>query len=282
MQKIRRSLKLAFWPHRANSHHPHAIRWYGLALVLAMIVAAQGIYNLSTNGSVLGVQAHVSTKALLDATNVEREKQRLPALEINEKLAKAADMKAQDMLKHQYWAHVAPDGTTPWAWLGSVGYSYDYAGENLAKNFSSANATTTAWMGSPDHRANILGEHYSDVGFAVAKGELHGQPTTLIVALYGNETGAAAPLAAISAPVDQPLAPVTRLGVAIQSLTPAALGSMMLLLIMAGVAIVAHAYRRKLPRPVQRSWRRHHGLVTSIGLVSVCVVVLALYSGGQI
>lgn len=281
-QKLQDHLRLALWPHKANRHHPHAIRWYGLALLLALVVGVQGVYNFSAGGSVLGVQANIRAENLLAATNAEREKQQLPALQTSEKLAQAASLKAQDMLKYQYWAHVAPSGATPWHWLETTGYNYSYAGENLAKNFSSASATTTAWMASPEHRANVLGEHYRDVGFAVAEGELHGQSTTLIVALYGNETSAAAPLAATSAPVDQPLAPITRLGVAVQSLTPAALGSIVLLLVVAFVAFMAHVYRRKLPKPMQRSWRRHHGLMKSVGLVSACVVVLVLYSGGQI
>lgn len=281
-QKVYRHLKLALWPHHANRHHPHAVRWYGLGLLLAVVVLAQGVYNISAGGSVLGVQANLTAEKLLTATNTERTKAGLSALELDEKLNRAAHMKAQDMFEHQYWAHVAPGGATPWDWLELAEYRYDYAGENLAKNFSTAEGVTTAWMGSAAHQANVLGKHYSEVGFAVVEGELEGKSTTLVVALYGNEIGTVAPLSATSAPVDQPMAPITRLGVAVQSLTPAALGSIVILLIAAVVAFVAHAYRRKLPKSMQRSWRRHHGLIKAGSLLSLCIILLALYSGGQI
>lgn len=275
-------MKLALWPHHANRHHPHAVRWYGIVAVLAFVVVAQGVYNLSSGGLVLGVQADVTSEKLLASTNAERAKYKLPALELDEKLSRAASLKAQDMFKNQYWAHVAPGGATPWDWLELAGYKYDYAGENLAKNFSTAEGVTTAWMGSPAHQANVLGEHFSDVGFAVVEGELEGRPTTLVVALYGNEIGTLAPLAATSAPVDQPLAPITRVGVAVQSLTPAALGSIVVLLAAAIVALATHYYRRKLPKPMQRSWRRHHGIIKAGGLFSLSIILLVLYGGGQI
>lgn len=281
-QKVWRHLKLALWPHHANRHHPHAVRWYGIVVVLAFVVVAQGVYNLSSSGSVLGIQADVTAENLLASTNAERAKYGLSALELDEKLNRAANLKVQDMFKNQYWAHVAPGGATPWDWLELAGYKYDYAGENLAKNFSTAEGVTTAWMSSAAHQANVLGEHFSDVGFAVVEGELEGQLTTLVVALYGNEIGTLAPLAATSAPVDQPIAPITRLGVAVQSITPAALGSIVVLMAVAAIAMAAHVYRRKLPKTMQRSWRRHHGLIKASGLLSLCIILLALYSGGQI
>lgn len=270
------------WPHRANRHHPHAVRWYGLGVVLAVVLGVQAVSNLSLGGSVLGMQATMTAEKLLETTNSERAKHKLPALQLNEKLNRAASLKAQDMLKDQYWAHVAPDGATPWDWLGQADYSYDYAGENLAKNFSSVEGVVAAWMDSPGHRANLLGEHFGDVGFAVVEGELEGQPTKLIVALYGHRQQATTPLHVTSAPVDQPLAPITRLGVAIQSLTPATIGSIVVLAAVAVVALATHFYRRKLPKSMQRSWRQHHGLIKATGLFSLCIILLVLYGGGQI
>lgn len=278
----RRRLKLALWPHHANRHHPYVVRLSSLILILVAVISAQGIYNLSSGGSVLGAHISLTAQQLLEATNVERAHQQLPSLQLNEKLTRAAKLKADDMLKNQYWAHVAPGGTTPWDWLEAADYRYDYAGENLAKNFSSAGGVTTAWMASPEHRANILSEHYNDVGFAIVEGELDGQPTTLVVALYGNEIGTMAPVATNGAALDQPLAPVTRLGVAVQSLSPAAVGSLLILMAVMVVALITHAYRRKLPKPLQRSWRRHHGAISAGGVFSLCILLLVLYSGGQI
>ena len=258
------------------------VRWYGLVAVIVGAIVVQGLYNLSVGGSVLGVKTDLATQTLLAATNDERAEQGLPALVLNEKLNQAASLKAKDMLTDQYWAHVAPDGKTPWDWLSAAGYKYDYAGENLARNFSTAEGVTVAWMDSPAHRANVLGKNFSDVGFAVVEGTLEQESVTIVVALYGHEATSGAPLGTTSTPTDQPIAPITRLGVAIQSLTPAALGSIVVILAIAVVAIATHVYRRKLPRSVQRSWRRHHGVIKATGLISLCIVLLVLYSGGQI
>ena len=61
-------------------------------------------------------------------------------------------MKAQDMATLGYFAHVSPDGKTPWYWIEKVGYDYQYAGENLAINFSDSKDVTNAWMASPLHK----------------------------------------------------------------------------------------------------------------------------------
>lgn len=168
-----------------------------------------------------------------------------------------------------------------------VDYQYAYAGENLAKNFTTADAATTAWMASPKHRANILSSHYSDVGYAVVDGTLDGKHTTLIVSLFATPAttatvaGAATPETLVGTDGDN-LSFITRFGIAMQSATPAALGSFILVLFVAFVAVLAHTYRYKLPREWQRSWRMHHGLIKAFGMASFSIVILLLYSGGQV
>ena len=254
--------------------------------MLLLIIAVQAGYNFTTTGTVLGEKTTVTNDELLVDTNNERAKHQLAPLKVDEKLSQAALLKGQDMLKKQYWAHTAPDGTTPWQWFSSVGYDYSYAGENLAKNFRTADAVTTAWMASSEHAANLLNSRYSQVGFAVVSGTLNDKPATLVVALYGAPAevlGTTTGLQEASiAPVDQPVGFVTRFGMAVQSMTPVALGSIVILLIAAFVAVLAHVYRDKLPKKLRQSWYRHHGLVKVGGMLSACLVIVFLYSGGQI
>jgi uncharacterized protein YkwD len=283
---FRRHLKLAVFPHKANQYRPHLIRRYGIVAVFLLIIVVQASYNFTQARAVLGEKTDVTTNELLADTNNERAKHQLAPLVVNEKLSQAALLKAQDMIKQQYWAHTAPDGTTPWQWFKTVGYTYSYAGENLAKNFRTADAVTTAWMSSSEHKANILSTRYSQVGFAAVNGMLENKQTTLVVALYGSpaETlGMTVGLQEASiAPMDQPVKFVTRLGVAAQSMTPAAIGSIIILLITASVAVFAHMYREKLPKNLRSSWYRHHGLIKIGGMLSACLIIVFLYSGGQI
>lgn len=281
---VQRHLKLAFVPHKANQYRPHATRRYGLAILLLLIIGLQVGYNMGTTGSVLGVEENISSVDLLADTNARRAEEQLQPLQVNDELNRAAFLKAQDMLQKQYWAHTAPDGTQPWKWFGDVGYNYSHAGENLAKNFRSADAVTTAWMDSPEHRANVLSANYHEVGFAVVDGTMNGKPISLVVAMYASRaTPAVAGVKADFTPAQShPVGFVSQLGLAVKSLTPAALGSVILLIMATVVALTAHAYRNKLPKVFKKSWRLHHGAYKAAGLMSLMMVIVALYSGGQI
>jgi hypothetical protein len=288
-KRVNRRIKLTFFPHKANQYRPHIIRRYGLVVVLFLVIGMQAGYNLATTGRVLGLKESISTQSLLNDTNTQRSDNNLPALAINDQLSQAAFLKAQDMFKEQYWAHISPSGITPWHWFGEAGYNYSYAGENLAKNFSTADAATTAWMASAEHRANILDTHYTQVGFAVVDGTIDGKPTSLIVALYGEPADALAATASVAGAQSShveaatgTMSLITRFGVALQSITPAALGSLILILAVTGVALLAHTYRKKLPTTLKRTWYRHHGMIKAGGMLSMCLIVVFLYSGGQI
>jgi hypothetical protein len=67
-----------------------------------------------------------------------------------------------------------------------AGYQYEYAGENLAKNFLFSKNVVEAWMDSPTHRENVLRPEYTDVGFAVVNDVLNGEETTLVVQMFGK------------------------------------------------------------------------------------------------
>ncbi len=282
---VRKQVKLALVPHKANHFRPHAIRRSGIALIVAIVVVLQLGYNFLANGNVLGTEAQVTTSELLSATNKERERQGQAALRVSPELNKAAQLKAKNMFAAQYWAHNAPDGTTPWHWFGLAGYSYSEAGENLAKNFTTSDAIVAAWMASPTHRANILKSAYQDVGFAVMDGELQGKPTSIVVALYGKPEATSVQGATIStqAPIGSNWNPLTQFAVGQLSLSPAAIASLIVLLLAALLALVAHMYRRNLPAHLRRSWYRHHGIYKAIGFATFAIITVFLYSGsGQI
>lgn len=107
----------------------------------------------------------------------------------NDLLSAAAQLKANDMAAKGYFAHVSPDGKTPWYWIDKVGYSYDYAGENLAVNFIDSADVSNAWMASPTHRANILNPVFKEVGTATAVGTYKGRNAIFVVQLFGTPTG---------------------------------------------------------------------------------------------
>jgi hypothetical protein len=135
---------------------------------------------------VLSYASNITVADLLKYTNSKRATAGVEQLTVNAKLTSAAKTKADYMFKHNYWAHVAPDGTDPWSFIIDQDYDYLYAGENLAKNFNGSKEVVEAWYKSPTHRENLLSDKYTDVGFAAVNGILDGYETTLVVQMFGK------------------------------------------------------------------------------------------------
>ncbi|MGA2911178.1 MAG: CAP domain-containing protein [Candidatus Levyibacteriota bacterium] len=189
-------LRHLFLPRETNNYRPGLLHHKILFSLILFFVSA-GILTsvVRTNfPAVLGLSANIPTQQLLILTNQQRQDNNLPALTDNSELDQAAANKAADMLSKNYWAHDAPDGTTPWTFIKAAGYNYVYAGENLARGFNSASDVVNAWMNSPEHRQNILSSNYQNVGFAVATGNLSGEDTILVVEMLGS-TSLGAPVA---------------------------------------------------------------------------------------
>lgn len=132
--------------------------------------------------------AGVNSSELVDLTNQARMDAKLNPLSTNQKLINAARAKAQDMFAKGYWAHFGPNGESPWQFIKEAGYSYIYAGENLAKGFTSSLNVHNAWMNSQAHRDNILRAEFKDIGIYVQSGSLAGEETILVVEMFGTPT----------------------------------------------------------------------------------------------
>lgn len=132
--------------------------------------------------------ADITGNTLVDLLNDTRQRQGLVTLKNNLQLQEAARRKGEDMLKKQYWAHFGPNKETPWDFITKQGYDYEYAGENLAKGFTTSEAVHTAWLNSPTHRDNLLNPYYDEVGIAVLYGEVvKGEgPIILVVQMFGS------------------------------------------------------------------------------------------------
>lgn len=177
-----------FIPHSKNNYRSkllHNTSLFALASLL-LLSSFLFIFIKKEKPAVLGVSYSISVEELFSLTNQERVKQNLSPLTLNSKLSEAAAKKALHMLANNYWAHFAPDGTSPWYFIKNSGYNYTYAGENLAKGFTASSDVVAAWMKSPTHRENMVSPKYSDVGFAVVEGKLLGEDTVLVVEMFGS------------------------------------------------------------------------------------------------
>lgn len=201
MKRLRKYLWKYFVPHRGNDHKPHILRERSVGIMLAAsllvftALAAGSAFGPAIRATKLG--AAIYSAVLVDLTNASRAANTAGTtpLRVNPLLTEAAQEKADDMATHSYFAHVSPDGKTPWYFFDAVGYTYQYAGENLAVDFNDSADVEQAWMNSPGHRANILDPRFTEVGIATAQGMYQGHLATFVAQEFGSPrtTPASAP-----------------------------------------------------------------------------------------
>ena len=189
---------LAHWliPQGSNNQRPKILQPAGLSFLVGIFLLMQnGLEFLmltdGVKGFVLGYASSITPSQIVELTNQRRVAEGLASLTVSEELNQAAVGKANDMCTKQYWAHLAPDGTTPWVFIRNAGYSYTVAGENLARDFGESNSVVEAWMASSTHKANLIHPKYREIGVAVVDGKLNGVETTLVVQMFGDRGGVA-------------------------------------------------------------------------------------------
>ena len=181
-----------FLPHHSNNQRARILHPSAVGIIIGVFALFQVLLTQITryNPSILGYASQISPSEIVRLTNQQRASQGLTALKMDAQLSAAAAQKASDMFAKNYWAHISPTGTQPWYFITNSGYSYRYAGENLARDFADPNSVVNAWMNSPTHRENVMSNRYSDIGIAVIDGNLDGKDTTLVVQMFGTRLSA--------------------------------------------------------------------------------------------
>ncbi|MBL7685277.1 MAG: CAP domain-containing protein [Deltaproteobacteria bacterium] len=110
---------------------------------------------------------------IFQLTNAQREKKNLKTLEKHPVLLKAARFHSEDMMKKDYFSHYSPEGKTVLERIQKFKKGYDEScGENLHQirsanglydSQSIAELMMKDWIGSVDHRKNILSKEYTNL-----------------------------------------------------------------------------------------------------------------------
>ncbi len=169
--------------------------------IFGILTLALASSNLLNSPSLAAVVSAV----LVDLTNSDRAAHTVGGLTVSPVLTAAAQAKADDMAARGYFAHVSPDGKNSWYWFREAGYTFIYAGENLAVDFHDSGDVVRAWMNSPTHRRNMLDGNFTEIGIATARGVYEGRPTTFVVQMFGTParaTAAVAPVQTTASPVE--------------------------------------------------------------------------------
>jgi uncharacterized protein YkwD len=170
-----------------------------IGLAVASVAAAVAVVGPTRAAS---TPAHAArTPSALEAgvlreLNAVRAAHRLRPVRLNGELGVAAGEHSREMIADGYFEHASHDGTAFWKrigrWYVQAGYARWSVGENLLWSSPdvSPSAAVARWMASPEHRANILGERWREVGVSAihvarAPGAFRGLPVTIITTDFG-------------------------------------------------------------------------------------------------
>ena len=211
-----------------KKHHRfgHILFMLGVFILLIGVTVMTPLNN--------GITKAFGVSDIIRLSNQARDQLNHKPLATNTKLMNAAQLKAEDMAKQQYFAHTAPDGTVAWDYFKKVDYSYEVAGENLAITNETADAVINGWLNSPTHRENLLSNQYTDFGIGMSTfGDYQGHNNTVvIVALYGRQASVQEPTA-----FTNPAGSTTAFKPRIPNIPTAVITSIASLLIIVGVVL---------------------------------------------
>ncbi len=172
---------------RIKRNLPRVVRSKSLTVIILLVAVFNIIgVKILPNNVVSVYAADINTNELVNLANSERNTRGLNPLIIDSRLINAAKAKGDDMIAKDYWSHYGPNGESPWDFIIATGYEYTYAGENLAKDFSSTVPIHNAWMASPSHRDNIINSNFENIGISLVTGEFQGSETTIVVQMFGT------------------------------------------------------------------------------------------------
>lgn len=138
------------------------------------------VSNMETIETVATPVITTDEELVLELINTEREKNNLSKFKIDNELQNIARLKAEDIVKYNYFSHISPTYGTPFEMLKSYNIQYKIASENIAGNASLEKAVSS-WMNSESHKENILSNLYNYTGIAVVDSIAYGK---IIVELF--------------------------------------------------------------------------------------------------
>lgn len=137
-----------------------------------------------------------TAQLIVDQTNQFRVNQKRETLKTDEQLTKTAEDFAQYMARTGRYGHTADD-RTPSERARAHDYEFCLIAENIAYQFRTKGFATDplakrfidGWKESPGHRENMLREHVTETGVAIAQSESTG--VYFAVQLFGRPRSAA-------------------------------------------------------------------------------------------
>lgn len=178
--------------------------------------SALASFLVSTAMALASAQAHADEAIdaveaqVAELINAQRALAGLSAVGFDYRLNIVADQHSTDMAVNGCFQHDSCDGTNTFDRILAVYPNGGAMGEIIAAGYKDAASVVDAWMNSPGHRAQILGDSFTALGVGLAKGGSFGTYWTV-------DFGALPPVAVVPEPGVSFLAALGLLGVALRS-----------------------------------------------------------------
>jgi len=168
-----------------DEDEPMPTRRPAVAMALALIL--YGLAVAPTPAEAAGPRLDAFERTLLRQVNRVRATHGLAWLRADRRLARAADLHSRDMLHAGFFAHASSDGT-PFALRVGRHVRARAVGENLALlvGSSSPRRVVRMWLGSPGHRAVLLGAGFRRLGIGRRVAVRDGWPAILVTADFAS------------------------------------------------------------------------------------------------
>ena len=109
----------------------------------------------------------IDPEGVVDNINKMRVERGLVVVTIDDRLVKSSSIKACDMRDNNYFSHSDLNGNKSWHLIIENGFNYLHAGENLARDYYSAEQVVIAWKNSPKHAEVMFHSGYDKIGVSI-------------------------------------------------------------------------------------------------------------------
>ena len=142
--------------------------------------------TVSQPESVTPADVDAMKQDIVDRTNALRKENGIAALTANDKLMKAAQVRADEMAASGAYSHTRPDGRkyTTVTDCKYVGENIQLIGEWQIPNTFLPTAAVDGWQNSAAHLKNMLNTRYGEIGIGLSQGTVMGEPYWYCVQLF--------------------------------------------------------------------------------------------------
>jgi uncharacterized protein YkwD len=170
--------------HPMHRRLPGSSRWADVSPSRRLVLAVAALFALTSLATFAAPSrifawsadsfSSSSEAQLVTLTNRARASAGLRSLKVDPTLTSVARWRSKDMIDRDYFSHTIPGYGKVWDKLAAIHYCYHVGGENIGWNNYPDDLATAAiqssFMGSPDHKANILGSAWDVIGIGAYKG----------------------------------------------------------------------------------------------------------------